>query len=142
MYDHNNHSWKAYPRLIVFDGVCNFCNASVDFVIRRDPEHKFQFAALQSEIGQQILRACHFSTQNFESFLYLKNGQVFTKSTAALKVAKELRGMWPLFYLGMLVPRPMRDTLYNLVARRRYQWMGKLTACRTPGEADHSRFVS
>ncbi|MCA9472189.1 MAG: DCC1-like thiol-disulfide oxidoreductase family protein [Nitrospirales bacterium] len=141
MADLKGHSWRRYPRLILFDGVCTFCIASVDFVIRHDPERKFQFGALQSEVGQQILMTHHFSIHDFETFLYLEHGQVYTKSTAALKVLKELQGIKALWYVGKLIPRSIRDFIYRFIVRRRYQWMGKLEACRTPPEADRSRFV-
>ncbi|GJL64522.1 MAG: hypothetical protein NPIRA04_31760 [Nitrospirales bacterium] len=138
---HNVQSWERYPRVILFDGVCNFCNATVDFVIQRDPKQKFVFGTLQSEPGQQILQINHFDTQDFETFLYLENGKVFTKSTAALKVAKELTGMWPLLYVCIVIPRTIRDMVYQFIGRRRYQWMGKRDSCRLPDEKDRTRFV-
>ncbi|WP_447971779.1 thiol-disulfide oxidoreductase DCC family protein [Nitrospira sp. M1] len=130
-----------YSRVILFDGVCNFCNATVDFVIRRDPQRKFMFGTLQSEPGQQILRRNNFDTQDFETFLYLENGQVFTKSTAALRVAKELTGMWPLLYVCIVIPQVIRDLVYQFIGRRRYQWMGKRESCRLPDESERARFV-
>lgn len=138
---HCDHPWERYPRLILFDGVCNFCNASVDFVIQRDPEQKFMFGTLQSEPGQQILQMNHLDTQDFETFLYLENGKVFTKSTAALRVAKELTGGWPLLYICMSIPQIFRDRIYRFIRRRRYQWMGKRDSCRLPDEHERARFV-
>ncbi len=136
-----DHPWENYPRVILFDGVCNFCNASVDFVIQRDPQKKFMFGTLQSEPAQQILMNFNFNTQDFETFLYLENGHVFSKSTAALKVAKELTGLWPLLYLCIFIPRTIRDGVYQFIGRRRYQWMGKRESCRLPNESDRARFV-
>ena len=136
-----DHPWEKYPQMILFDGVCNFCNATVDFVMSRDPQKKFMFSTLQSEPAQQILRDHDFDTQDFETFLYLENGQIFTKSTAALKISKELTGLWPLLYVCVLIPRPIRDMVYQFIGRRRYQWMGKREVCRLPNESDRARFV-
>ncbi len=136
-----DHPWADYQHMIVFDGVCNFCNASVDFVMARDPQQKYKFGTLQSDAGQVILQNNNLSTQDFETFLYIQHGTVFTKSTAALKVAKGLTGVWPLLYGFIIVPRLIRDTVYQFIARRRYQWMGKREVCRLPSENDRSRFV-
>lgn len=139
--DPTSHEWAKEERLIVFDGVCNWCNAWVDFTIARYPRAKFKFGTLQSEPAQQILTSLRLSTEDFETFLLLEQGRVFTKSTAALKILRQLSGLWPLFYLGIVIPRPLRDTVYDYVARRRYRWMGKADTCRVPTEAERDRFV-
>jgi len=136
-----DHSLDRYPRVILFDGVCNFCNATVDFVIQRDPNRKFMFGTLQSELGQHILQINNFDMQDFETFLYLEHGKVFTKSTAALRVAKELTGIWPFLYTCIFIPRAIRDRVYQFIGRRRYQWMGKRDICRLPDESNRARFV-
>ena len=117
--------WSSYQQVIVFDGVCNFCNASVDFVMKRDPQQKFKFGTLQSEPAKQILKDQQLDTEDFETFLLLERGKVFTKSTAALKIAKQLTGIWPLLYAFIMVPRPIRDGIYSFIARRRYHGWGK-----------------
>lgn len=134
-------SWAEYQQVIVFDGICNFCNASVDFVMKRDPQQRFKFGTLQSEPAKQILKDQHLDTEDFETFLLLEKGQVFTKSTAALKIAKQLKGFWPLLYTFIIVPRPLRDGVYNFIARRRYRWMGKMETCRVPTLAERERFI-
>ena len=135
------HPWVDHQRVIVFDGVCNFCNASVDFVIARDPQKKYKFSTLQSDPGQTILREFKLNTQDFETFLYIEQGQVLTRSTAALRVARGLSGLWTLLYGFIVIPAPIRDTLYKFIARRRYQWMGKRDLCRVPKSSERARFV-
>lgn len=137
----DNHYWAGFEKVIVFDGVCNFCNAFVDFVIRHDPQGKFKFGTLQSGPAQAILHRLGLSAEDFETFLFLEKGQIFTKSTAALKIAKHLTNPWPLLRIFYLVPRPIRDGLYDFIARRRYQLMGKRETCRVPSAAERERFV-
>lgn len=136
-----SHEWAKEERLIVFDGVCNWCNAWVDFTITHDPHAKFKFGTLQSEPAQQILTSLRLSTEGFETFLLLEHGRVYTKSTAALKIMRQLSGLWSLLYIGIVIPRPFRDAIYDYIARRRYRWMGKADTCRVPTPAEHDRFV-
>jgi predicted DCC family thiol-disulfide oxidoreductase YuxK len=135
------HDWARYKKVIVFDGVCNFCNAFVDFVMRHDPHGKFKFGTLQSEPAQKILDELGLQTKEFETFLLLEDKKVYTKSTAALKIAKELRGLWPFLAMFLIIPLPIRDWIYDYVARRRYRWMGKRESCRLPIPKDRERFV-
>ena len=139
--DSQQHEWAGHDRVIVFDGICNWCNAWVNFTIDRDPRGIFKFGTLQSEPAQQILRELRLPAEDFETFLLLENGHVFTKSTAALRIVRHLSGLWPLLYLGIVIPRPLRDALYDYVARRRYRWMGKSETCRVPTRTESDRFV-
>ena len=141
LHRRESHEWDKYGRVIVFDGVCNFCNASVNFVMARDPDRKFRFGTLQSEAAQQILKELEVSTEDFETFLLLEDDRVFTKSTAALRIARQLGSLWPLLYALMVIPRPIRDIAYDIMARHRYQWMGKTETCRVPTPAERERFV-
>ncbi len=136
-----SHTLLTDHHVILFDGVCNFCNASVDFVIARDPHSQFKFGTLQSEIGQAILSDSDLPTQDFKTFLYIEHGTVFIQSTAALKIARCLTGLWPLLYGLMIVPRAIRDAVYRSLARRRYMIMGKRAVCRFPTERDCHRFI-
>lgn len=136
-----SHEWAKEERLIVFDGVCNWCNAWVDFTITHDPHAKFKFGTLQSEPAQQILTSLRLSTEGFETFLLLEQGRVYTKSTAVLKIMRQLSGLWSLLSIGIVIPRPLRDAIYDYVARRRYRWMGKADTCRVPTPAERDRFV-
>ena len=133
--------WGKFEKIIVFDGVCNFCNASVDFVMKRDPNGKFKFGTLQSKPAQEILNRLHLQKDDFETFLLLEEGEVFTKSTAALRTAIHLTGLWPLLGMFLIVPRPIRDGVYDFIARRRYRWMGKRDTCRIPTSTELERFV-
>lgn len=138
--DPATHEWAAFERVIVFDGICNWCNAWVDFTMARD-RGRFHFATLQSDKGRQLLALLGLPEQDFETFLLLERGQVFTKSTAALRIVRQLSGCWPLLYAFILVPRPLRDRLYDYIARHRYRLMGKAETCRIPRTDERSRFV-
>lgn len=138
--DPTMHEWAVLERVIVFDGMCNWCNAWVNFTMARDRGH-FRFATLQSDKGQQLLKLLGLPPQDFETFLVLERGHVFTKSTAALRIARQLSGCWPLLYGFILIPRWLRDILYDYVARQRYRLMGKAQTCRIPTAEEQSRFV-
>ena len=139
--DASVHEWAKYERLILFDGVCNWCNVWVNFVIDHDPDRQFKFGTLQSELGERILCDLDLSTTNYETFLLLEGGHVSTKSTAALRVLRQLSGWWPLYYLCVLVPVPLHDVGYDFVARHRYRWMGRTATCRVPTQAERERFL-
>jgi len=126
-----NTPTKTHP-VILFDGVCNLCNASVQKVIQYDPKRKFRFASLQGSFGQEVLQQFHLSGTDFNTFILLKDGQIYTKSTAALKVAKEMSGLWSFLYAFIIVPPFIRNFFYDLVAKNRYKWFGKQDACWLP----------
>lgn len=128
--------------VILFDGVCNLCSGVVQFVIRHDRAGQFRFAALQSETGQALLRQFGLSTRQFDSFVYIKDGQAATESTAALQVARDLGGGWPLLYGLVVIPRFIRDAVYRWVARNRYRLFGKRATCLLPAPERQVRFVS
>jgi predicted DCC family thiol-disulfide oxidoreductase YuxK len=135
------HEWTKYDRLILFDGVCNWCNAWVNFAIAHDPHGQFKFGTLQSEQGQRILRDLNLSAMDYQTFLLLERCRVYTKSTAALRVLRHLSWWWPLYYVGVMVPTPFRDVIYDFVACHRYQWMGRAATCRVPTPEERHRFV-
>jgi predicted DCC family thiol-disulfide oxidoreductase YuxK len=118
--------------IIFFDGVCNLCTGTVQFVIKHDPAHQFRFASLQSEIGQHLLQQYHLPTEEFGSFILFEKGKVYTKSSAALRITKKLKGLWPGLYVFMIVPPFIRNGIYSWVARNRYKWFGKKEACWLP----------
>lgn len=127
--------------LLLFDGVCNLCNASVDFVIRRDSKRRFRFASLQSDVGQRILQEHGLSHTEFDSVLYLRNGVLHTKSGAALRISARLDGLWPMFAVFMVIPPFLRDAVYSWIARNRYAWFGKRETCRVPTAEERSLFL-
>lgn len=129
-------------RIILFDGVCHFCNGAVQFIIKRDPRGLFSFAALQSKPGQDLLEKWDLPTDTFNTMVYVKGNQVYTKSTAALKIARELKGVWPLLYALILIPKPVRDTAYDLIAKNRYKWFGQKNECIIPSPDVRKRFLS
>lgn len=129
------------PPVILFDGVCNFCNSSVNFVIKNDKKGQIKYAALQSFAGQQILDDYKFSNATLDTFVFIENGKLYTQSTAALRVCKQLTGLWPAMYVFIIVPRFIRDGVYNFIAKNRYKWFGKKDSCMIPTPDVRSRFL-
>jgi predicted DCC family thiol-disulfide oxidoreductase YuxK len=129
--------------VVLFDGVCNLCHGSVQFIVDRDPGAAFRFASLQSEQGAALLRA-HGRTPpegDPDSVVLLEDGQVYEHSTAALRIARRLGGLWRLLYVFMIVPRFLRDAAYRLIARNRYRMFGKSEQCRIPTPELRARFL-
>lgn len=125
----------------MFDGVCNFCNYWVNFIIRRDIKNIFIFAALQSKTGQEFLSRFNFPTNEFDTFILIDGEVYFTKSDAAIKIAQDLKG-WPkILSLGKFLPKKLRDFLYDLIARNRYRIFGKKDYCRIPSEEEKAKFL-
>jgi predicted DCC family thiol-disulfide oxidoreductase YuxK len=127
---------------LLFDGVCNLCNASVNFVINHDKGQCFQFAALQSETGKALLKSYGLSAEKSDSVVLLKEGKAFQKSDAALEIAWQLGGIWKLLAVFKVLPRPLRDLGYDLIARNRYRFFGRTEACRMPTPELNARFLS
>jgi predicted DCC family thiol-disulfide oxidoreductase YuxK len=127
--------------VILFDGVCNLCNGAVQFVLKHDRVKKFSFASLQSNAGQELLKEYHLPAANYTSFVLLQDGKAYTRSTAALKVARNLNGLYKLGYAFMIVPKFIRDGIYNRVSNNRYKWFGKRTECMIPTAELKERFL-
>jgi predicted DCC family thiol-disulfide oxidoreductase YuxK len=127
--------------IILFDGVCNFCNSAVDFVIKRDKQSVFKFASLQSQAGQKIVADNNLDDVGLSSFIFVERNIIYFKSTAALKVCRYLDGWWPLMYGFIIVPQKIRDGIYNWVAKNRYKWFGK-RSCTIPNAEVRSRFLN
>lgn len=133
---------KRLPdRLILFDGVCNLCNASVNFVIDRDPQALFSFASLQSEVGQLLLKHDGRPENSLESVMLWQDGRLYRKSRAALEIARQLNGAWPVLYAFIVIPPFIRDFVYGLIAANRYRWFGRMDQCRLPEPGVKKRFV-
>ena len=128
--------------VILFDGVCNFCNAGINFILKQDKKKVFRFAALQSEAGQQLLKQHHLPLKGFESFVLIKDGKVYQRSAAGLLVYGKLPWYWKWTQLGWIAPRFLRDGVYNFIARNRYKWFGKKEACMIPSPEIKSRVLS
>ncbi len=126
---------------ILFDGVCNFCNASINFIIDRDRKGIFKFAALQSEIGQELLKKFRLKTSDFDSIVALEGDKVYQKSDAALEIARKMDGIWKIFYIFKIIPAFLRNPVYDLIARNRYRFFGRTDACRIPTPELKTRFL-
>jgi len=118
--------------VILFDGICNFCNGTVNFIIERDKGKRFKFAALQSEAGQRILKKLNVNVTDFDTIILTDGERYFERSTAALKILKGLGGIWQIFYSLMIIPAFIRNFFYDIIAKNRYKWFGKRDTCRIP----------
>ncbi len=128
--------------IILFDGVCNFCNGSVNFIIERDAENYFKFAPLQSEIGEKLVNEYGIDKNAVDSVILIENGKAYTRTTAVLRIAQKLGGAWRLFYGFIIVPEFIRDYFYKLFAAYRYKIFGKTEACMMPTPELRARFLT
>ncbi|SHI39762.1 thiol-disulfide oxidoreductase DCC family protein [Aquimarina spongiae] len=120
-------------KIILFDGVCNLCNGAINFIIKRDKHKVFVYASLQSEIGQKLIAERNINTQEIDSILLIDPGVAYYhKSTAALQIAKHLKGGYPLLSVFLILPTFLRDWVYDIIARNRYKWFGKKDSCMIP----------
>ncbi len=127
--------------VLLFDGVCNLCNASVQWILKRDKLGQFRFAALQSALGQTLLQERGLSGENFDTVVLIAGNNTFLRSDAPLEIARRLGGFWRLFYVFKVLPRPLRDAIYNFIARNRYRWFGQKESCMLPDPAWKGRFL-
>jgi predicted DCC family thiol-disulfide oxidoreductase YuxK len=127
--------------VVLFDGVCNLCNGAVQFIVRRDPAAYFQFASMGSAAALHVLGAAPIPDPLPDSLILVEDGGVFTRSTAALRIARRLTFPWPLAYALVVIPRPLRDLIYDLVARYRYRVFGRRDHCMIPGPGLRERFL-
>lgn len=127
--------------VILFDGVCNFCNASINFVMDHDEQHRFRFASLQSDYGKKVLSENQRSILDLDTVLLVRNGKLYEKSTAALEIVRYLRG-WSWLYVLRFVPRFISDFFYSIIATNRYRIFGKSDSCRIPTAEERSLFIA
>lgn len=132
--------WSS-RRIVFFDGVCNLCNGTVDFLVSRDRKHQLRYASLQSEIGQRMLTVFGLPTTEFGSFIFLDQGRLHMRSAGAIRVAMRLGGLWTLMGVFLVVPPVLRDAVYDWVARNRYRWFGKRDTCRLPTPEERILFL-
>jgi predicted DCC family thiol-disulfide oxidoreductase YuxK len=129
-------------KIILFDGVCNLCNGSVVFILQREKKPIFQFASIQSEAGKELLEWYGLPKDYNQAVLLIENGKMYLGSTAALKIGQTLKFPWSyLSYVGFIVPKLIRDLVYNQIAVNRYQWFGKRDLCMIPTESLKARFL-
>jgi predicted DCC family thiol-disulfide oxidoreductase YuxK len=132
----------AQHSIILFDGVCNLCNAAVQFIIRRDDSNHFLFASMQSERGKKILAENNLSSNEMSSFILFENGKVYDRSTAVLRIARKLNGSWRFLYSFIVVPKFIRDGIYRIISKNRYQWFGKKNECMIPTGGIEAKFLN
>ncbi len=129
-------------KIILFDGVCNLCNSSVQYVIQRDKKDEFRFVALQSELGKKIIKHIGLTNSNIDSIvLYLPGIAYYYKSSAVIEIAKSLQGFFNYGMLFRLLPNALRDVVYDYIARNRYKWYGKKESCMIPTPELKAKFL-
>jgi len=127
--------------IIFFDGVCNLCNASVQFVIKRDVKNYFMFSALQNEHAKQHLMEFRISPLDSNTILLLENGKLYTRSTAALRITRQLSGLWPMCYGLIIIPAFIRDAVYKTISKYRYKIWGRSETCMVPSPELKAKFL-
>jgi predicted DCC family thiol-disulfide oxidoreductase YuxK len=130
------------PPIVLFDGVCNLCSGSIQFIIRRDPAGRFRFASLQSPAGQELQTRLGMDPQALDSVILVEGDRWYKESDAALRIARGMKGAWKLLTAFRLIPRPLRDAAYRLIARNRYRWFGKQETCWLPTPELRGRFLA
>jgi predicted DCC family thiol-disulfide oxidoreductase YuxK len=129
--------------VVLFDGVCNLCSASVRFIAARDRDAFFRFASIQSDVAKELLRehGVAIAEGDPRSIVLIEDGRVLEGSTAALRIARHLNGIWKLGWVLLVVPRFLRDAVYDFIAKRRYRWFGKKDVCMVPTPELRARFL-
>lgn len=127
--------------IVLIDGVCHLCQGLVKFIIPRDPQANLRFASLQSDVSRELLGAGGLPEEALNTVVLIENGTYYTESAAVLRIARRLRFPWPAAYIFILVPKPLRDALYRLVARNRYRWFGRDEQCLLPTPELRRRFL-
>ncbi|MEO6302166.1 MAG: DUF393 domain-containing protein [Bacteroidia bacterium] len=128
--------------MVLFDGVCNFCNSSIHFIIKHDTKNYFKFATLQSEKAKEIVSNFNIDLSTNNSILLIEKNKIYYKSTAALRISKKLNSGYSLLYVFIVVPVFIRNAIYNYVAKNRYKWFGKREVCMLPSAEIRSKFIS
>ncbi len=128
-------------KVILFDGVCNLCNSSINFIIDHDKNNIFKFASLQSEAGQKLLNKFKLENNDFDSIVLIENDKYYMRSNAVLRIVRSFPGLWKMLYAFIIVPSPIRDFLYNMIADNRYKWFGKKKQCMVPTPEVRGRFL-
>ncbi|MGD9899464.1 MAG: thiol-disulfide oxidoreductase DCC family protein [Calditrichaceae bacterium] len=129
-------------QIVLYDGICKFCNGSVRFIIKRDSARKFSFAHLDSDKAKEILKLSGIRENYAHSIVLFREGSAYLRSSAALRIVKELDGLWPVLYVFILIPGTIRDWIYDLIANHRYRWFGKYESCPVPDTGELDRFLT
>ena len=132
---------KTDQPIIIFDGVCNLCEYSVQFIVKHDRQARFKFVSAQSEKGNDLQRLNGVDTLQDGTVILLKNGQVYVKSDAAVEIAKDLDGLWRFLHVFKFIPKPVRDFIYSIISKNRYRWFGNKNECLLPDNNIKERFL-
>lgn len=127
--------------IILFDGVCNLCNSSVNFIIDHDKKNVFRFASLQSDAGQTLLKKFNLNVKDFNSIILVENDKFYERSSAVMKIVRKFPGLWKFLYLFIIIPPPVRNFVYDIIADNRYKWFGKKESCRVPTPELKEKFL-
>jgi predicted DCC family thiol-disulfide oxidoreductase YuxK len=130
----NTNQFRESKGIVLFDGFCNLCSWSVQFIIKRDRTDYFRFASLQSDIAKQILSNFNIAAGFDKSVVLIENKNIYFKSTAALRISRHLKGLWKYIYYIIYLPRFIRDFVYDIVTKYRFKWFGKKDTCFVPGD--------
>ncbi len=128
--------------VILFDGVCNLCNSSIDFILKRDRNDLFLVGPLQDNTARELVRKYNIREDYLDSLILIEDGKAYFKSTGALRISRHLSGLWPIFYPLIIIPSVLRDPIYDWIARNRYKWFGQKSTCRIPTEQEAAKFIS
>ena len=127
--------------ILLFDGHCSLCNAAVDFVLKRNTKKKLLLASIQGPAGQRVLKMYQLPPSYLDTLVLVEQGKVYLGSTAALRVARLLGGGWPLFYALIIIPKGLRDRIYQWIGKNRYKWFGRRASCRMPTASERAHFL-
>ena len=132
---------KDYKSILLFDGICNLCNTSVQFILKRDQKEQFLFASLQSDAAEKLLLQYKEKKIGMDSIVLIEDGKVYQKSAAVLKICRHLNWPWRIFLVGGYLPKSLTDKLYDLIAKNRYRWFGKKDSCTMMMPEYKNRFI-
>lgn len=139
--EHEGASKSSGEAVILFDGVCNLCNGFVNFIFNWDPTGHFKVGSLQSDVAREYLEPFPRDPDALDAVVLIEHGALYTRSTAALRILRRLEAPWPLLYAFIVVPRPVRDWMYDIIAAHRYDWFGQRDQCRVPTPELQDRFI-
>jgi predicted DCC family thiol-disulfide oxidoreductase YuxK len=128
-------------KIVLFDGVCNLCSNSVQFILKRDTKNQFLFGSLQGKAGQEYLKKFQLPADAFNSFMLVEGDTLYSRSSGALRMLKHLGGGWSVLYAFIIVPKFIRDAVYNFIAKNRYKWFGKKDECWIPTPDLKAKFL-
>ena len=127
--------------IIIFDGICNLCNATVLFLINRDKKNIFKFVSMQSDIAKQIFKEYNINFKNLDTIIFIEKNDFYIKSDAIIRIFKKLNYPWKVFYFLKFIPKFIRDRIYDIVANNRYNWFGRRNTCMIPSNETKSKFL-